>query len=46
MKLLHGGSFEVISFAVGKIHGGNSGGIINSFGRVVDLGVLSQTPKS
>jgi hypothetical protein len=46
MKLLHRGNFEVTSFAQSKIHGGNIRGITNSFDRIVDLGLLSQIPKS
>jgi hypothetical protein len=43
MKLLHRGNFEVTSFALGKIHRGMVG-ITNSFGMIVDLELLSQTP--
>jgi hypothetical protein len=45
MKLLHGGSFEVTSLDQVKFHGG-WWGKTNHLGRIVDLGLLSQSTKS
>jgi hypothetical protein len=44
-KLLHGGSFEVTSFARRQIPQRMGGGNTNYLGRIVDLGILSQSTK-